>query len=40
MGEKEILVVVSKLKNYIVSERKRPFFEKNEGDFALAKIVS
>ncbi len=25
---------------YIVSERKRPFFEKNEGDFALAKIVS
>ncbi len=27
-------------RNYLVSERKRPFFEKNEGDFALAKIVS
>lgn len=27
-------------KKYLVSERKRPFFEKNEGDFALAKIVS
>ncbi len=25
---------------YLVSERKRPFFEKNEGGFALAKIVS